>query len=103
MVHSGPPSDCRVNSILRGFLWRHRGRQVHSGSRGFSRTRLAGILGHSGSRGFTTARLGVVGFIRVRMGSLGCTYGSSGSRRFTQAGLVVFVFTQYREGAFGHA
>ena len=37
---------------------------------------------HSGYRGFTWVRLGVVGFIRVPVGSLGCVMGASDSLRF---------------------
>ena len=37
---------------------------------------------HSGSRALTRADLGVAGFIRVSLGSLGSDYGLAGSFRF---------------------
>ena len=66
---------------------------------------------HSGSRGFNQAGLGVVGFYRVREGSLGRALGSSGfawvhscapmnhwsSRGFTRAGIDVVGFIRVRE------
>ena len=58
-----------VHSFM--FAWVHSGAPmglwVNSGSRGFTR---AGLVVHSGSLGFASERLGVVGFIRVRVGSL---------------------------------
>ena len=51
------------------------GRQVHPCSRVFTRARRAVV----GFIGITGARLGVVGFIRVRVGSFRHSYWSSGS------------------------
>ena len=39
---------------------------------------LRGLLAHSGSRRFTRSRFGVVGFIRVCVGSLGRANASLG-------------------------
>ena len=122
--------------------------RVHSDSRGFTLARLgivgfirlcvchsgapSGFWVHSGVRRFTPARLavvgvrvgylwrarGVVGFIRVRIGSLGRAIGSLGSfgftwvlsgpprsrrvhsrsRSFTREGLGVFGFIRVRVG-----
>ena len=60
LVHSGA-------NIRRRVVWRDEGSLgfawVHSGA-------LSGCRIHKGSRGFTHACLGVVGFIRVRVGTL---------------------------------
>ena len=41
-----------------------------SGSFGFAWIRTGVLSGHLGSRGFTRLRLGIVEFIRVRVGSI---------------------------------
>ena len=72
------------------------GRRVYTGSRTFTRFWLLGLfqfacvhsaarsggLVHLDSRGFTCGGLGVVGFIRIRMRSIGRAKGSSGSFLF---------------------
>ena len=66
-----------------GFAWVHscapKGHWVYSGSRGFTPAHLGGLPVHYVLRGFTPARLEAVGFIRVRVGSLGFAAGSSDS------------------------
>ena len=59
---------------------------------------------HSCLRGFTPTHLGVVWFIRFRVGSLGLAYVSStGSCGFAQANLAVVRFVWGRVGSFGRA
>ena len=58
-----------MSSLSFGFAW------VPSGA-------ASGCQVHSGSRGFTRASVGDVGFILVRLGSLGRDKGSSGSFGF---------------------
>ena len=85
--HSGASRVRRVHSSTRGFMTvvgfiRSRVRPsdtfviawVHSGS-------PSGRPVHSGSLWFTMARLGVVWFLRDRVGSLGSAYGLLGSFR----------------------
>ena len=63
-----------------GFAWvqcgARRDREVHLGSRGFTRVRL---WVHSGWCGFTQAHLGIILFIRFCVGSLVRTKWSLGS------------------------
>ena len=79
-----------------GSLVHDRFRRVHWGSRRFTRALhwALGSLGfawvhtaaprdHSSSSSFTTGRLAVHGFIRVCVGSLGCTQWPSSSLKFT--------------------
>ena len=61
---------------------------------------------HSFSRGLIWACLGVVGFIRVRVDSLGgpkCRRFHSGSFRFTRARLGVVGFIRVRGGSLVHS
>ena len=105
-------------------------RWVDSDSFGFTRTGSScsfgfacGYLGalkchwvHSGSRGFTRACLGVVRFIRVRLGSLGRAKGTPGSfgfawihcallsvAKFTRVRVSSLVRTYRSSGSFGFA
>ena len=56
-----------------GYAWvAPRDRPVHSGLCVFFPGVPSGIRVHSGFCGFTPARLSVVGFIRPRLGYLGC-------------------------------
>ena len=72
---------------------------VHSGA-------PRGLRVHSGSHWFTGACLGVVGFIRIRVGSLVRTYAMSGSLGFAwfqSSALVVVGFIHVRVGSHGYA
>ena len=72
-------------------LCAHKLRRFHSGSRGFTRAHLKGRV-HSGLRGFTRARHGVVGFIRVRVGSHVRSYRTPVSYAFVKVNSGAYSF-----------
>ena len=92
----GTPLMCArsySSSLPHGFAW------VHS-----SVPRVRRV--HSGSRRFILSRLGVVGFIRVRVASIGrsrCRRVYSGSRGFSRTRPVVIRFIRVRVGSLRRA